>query len=163
MSLPIWTRSPRDSRVGARFARSGLAVAARCLLALPLAIAVPAAEALVLPGCGCSDIAVPGLSVTVVDAASGARICDAIVTATDGSHTETLALFGAGDGCQYFGAYERSGTYAVEASSADGGGRTGSMPNVVVTGGTCHVSTRAVTVTLPAAAASGEETAYDGR
>jgi hypothetical protein len=153
MSLPIWTRSPRDSRIGARFARSGLTVAARCLLALPLAIAVPAAEALVVPGCGCSDVAEPGLSVTVVDAATGARICDAIVTATDGSHTETLAPFGAGDNCQYFGAYERSGTYAVEASS---GGRTGSMPNVVVTGGTCHVSTRAVTVTLPAAAAGGD-------
>ena len=132
--------------MGVRVARSVLRVAVRGLLALPLTMIAPATQVLVLPGCGCSDSLEPGLSVTVVDGAAGTRICDATVMATDGNHVETLAPFGDSATCQYFGLYERGGTYNVEVAS---GGRTVSMTNVAVTSDICHVTTRTLTITLP--------------
>ena len=108
---------------------------------------MPATQVLVLPGAGRSNSLEPGLSVTVVDGGSGARICDATVTATDGNHVETLRSFGDSGTCQYFGVYERGGTYNVEVAS---GARTASMANVDVTSDICHVTTRTLTITLPA-------------
>jgi hypothetical protein len=119
------------------------------LLALPLALFAPSAGVVTLSGCSCDAAAAWGLSVTVMDAATGGRVCDATVTATDGSYSETLTGFGDSSTCEYFGAIERVGTYDVQVAS---GGRTASAANVVVTSGTCHVSRKAVTVTLPAAA-----------
>jgi hypothetical protein len=119
----------------------------RALLALPLTMVAPATGVVMVPGCGCSDEALAGVAVTVLDGATGTPICDATVVITDGNHVETLAPFRDSGPCPYFGAYERSGNYNVEASS---GGRMASM-NVIVTSETCHVTTRTVTLILPSA------------
>jgi len=47
----------------------------------------------------CTAIAVDALVVTVADASSGQRICDARVVAVDGSFREELRPFGAGQEC----------------------------------------------------------------
>jgi hypothetical protein len=41
----------------------------------------------------CPNDVVPAVIVTVVDAASNAQVCDALVTATIGSHAYTLPIF----------------------------------------------------------------------
>lgn len=76
---------------------------------------------------------VPNSSCFWVSPGASWCICDATVSATDGNYAETLTPFGDGGTCQYFGAYDRSGTYAIEASSA---GRTALVTNVVVTSST---------------------------
>ena len=100
-------------------------------------------------GCGCSGIALTGLSVTVVDGATGAAVCDVTVTAQDGDHVETLSEFpAAAGGCTYVGATERTGTYTLTATS---GSRSKVVMNVRVieAGGYCrHVATTPVTITL---------------
>ncbi len=98
-----------------------------------------------LAACGglvksCTMVAASGLNVTVVDDATGQPICDATVTAADGSFTETLEE----TGCSFGGARERPGTYTVSAAKA--GYTTASQSGVVVTADECHV--RPVTVTL---------------
>jgi hypothetical protein len=117
------------------------------LLALSLTAIPPMAGVVALPGCGCSDEARSGLSVTVNDGATGAPICDATVVASDGDYSETLTAFGQGDACQYLGATERAGTYKIAVMS---GGRTASQTGIVISSGVCHVEQRSVTITLPA-------------
>jgi hypothetical protein len=63
------------------------------------------------PGTPCPAMATAALTVTVANAANGQPICDATVTATDGTYSETLRVFG----CTYTGAFERPGTYVVRA------------------------------------------------
>ena len=97
----------------------------------------------------CSDVAVAGLSVVVVDSASGARICDASVSAQLGSKTEPLER-SPGDtspSCAYFGAYEEPGTYVVRAERA---GFITSQRTASVPAGECHVITQQVTFMLTA-------------
>src|SRR5512147_3093745 len=84
----------------------------------------------------CAAYAAAGLGVTVQNAATGQPICDAVVTATDGSHSEQLFE----TGCTFSGAYERPGTYMILAA------RDGFRPadrgpvRVVMGGGECpHV------------------------
>lgn len=59
----------------------------------------------------CPAIALAGLDVSVTSVSSSQPICDATVTAVEGSHSERLAPLG----CRYPGAYERPGTYTVRA------------------------------------------------
>ena len=108
-----------------------------------------AAVVLVLQSCGsqdCSSVALSGLSVRVQDQ-SGAEVCDATVTATDGNHSEVLSGVGTAQDCVFFGAIERPGTYTV---TAEGGGVTGTIPGVKVRSDECHVITEEVTVELGA-------------
>jgi hypothetical protein len=70
-------------------------------------------------GCGqddvsgvCTTIAAAGLSVHVTDAVTAQPLCDATVTAVEGSDTERLVQ----TSCAYYvGAFERPGTYVVRA------------------------------------------------
>jgi hypothetical protein len=87
------------------------------------------------PGLGCTDLYAYGLTVTVKDAATMQPICDATVTATDGSYSETLQAGGLG--CSFVGAGERAGTYTV--SAAKSGYVTAAQNGIVVTADTCHV------------------------
>jgi hypothetical protein len=103
-------------------------------------------------GCGsCAAIALAGLNVTVVDGATGAPICDATVTAQDGTDVETLNAFASTPAaqCSYGGAYERPGTYTLTATA---GSRSKVVTDVSVIGNgddSCsHVATRKVTITL---------------
>ena len=91
-------------------------------------------------GCGCSSIALAGLNVTVVDGATGASVCDVMVTAQDGDHLETLNEFpAAGGGCVYSGAVERPGTYALTATS---GSRSKVVTGVRVSDGSAFCRSR---------------------
>jgi hypothetical protein len=92
----------------------------------------------------CPAVAVVGLIVTVDDAATGAPVCDATVTATDGAYSETLSAFTAG-ACTYQGARERAGTYSITAVQ---GSRTATVDGVTVVSDGCNVVTRQVTITL---------------
>lgn len=106
-----------------------------------------------LGGCGsvsCSADFRYGLVVTVVDGATGARICNASVTATDGAHQETLSPFpppalDGSIGCVYQGAGERAGTYSVDARSD---AREKLVSGVVVGHDQCHVIGRQLTIAL---------------
>jgi len=81
-----------------------------------------------------------GLSVTV---RSGEElVCDATVTATDGSYSETLRL---GSDCTYTGAVARPGTYVVTATA---GAATAMVTGVRVGSDRCHVRAEHVTITL---------------
>lgn len=108
-----------------------------------------AAVVIVLQGCGtqdCSSVALSGLSVRVQDP-SGAQVCDATVTATDGDYSEVLSAGGTAQECLFFGANERPGTYTV---TAEGGGVTGTVPGVKVRSDECHVITEEITIKLGA-------------
>ncbi len=94
----------------------------------------------------CSDIAVAGLTVYVVDQATGDPICDATVLATDGSYTETLQLTSPTSGCFYTGAYERAGTYDLVVSAPNH--QTLTQSAIVVAQAGCHVSGRTLTIEL---------------
>lgn len=133
----------RAARVGLH--GSVLKIGARLLVACPLTL-IASALAVAVQGCGCSDEARAGLSISVIDASTGGRICDATVVATDGSYSETLVAVGGSGSCEYVGATERAGTYDLAVSS---GSRTASATHVVVPNGTCHVTTQMVSVTLP--------------
>jgi hypothetical protein len=94
----------------------------------------------------CTAIASTAIVVTVVDGTSGPRICDATVTAADGSFSEVLRPFPAGTDCTYSGPTERAGTYEIRVS------RQGYLPATVkdvrVTKDECHVIPVKLTVTL---------------
>ncbi len=64
----------------------------------------------------CTAIAVDALVVTVVDSASGQRLCDATVTVIDGAFTQELRPFPAVTECTYSGPTERAGQYEVRVS-----------------------------------------------
>ena len=108
-----------------------------------------AAVVLVLQGCGsqdCNEEALFGLSVRVQDSSS-AEVCDATVTATDGTYSEVLSAGGSAQYCVFFGAVERPGTYTV---TAEQGGVIGTVPGLKVRSDECHVITEEVTVKLGA-------------
>ena len=94
----------------------------------------------------CTTEADAGLVIWVRDARTTAAICDATVEVIDGNYREALAHFPTA--CDYFGAYERTGTYRVEVQ------RTGYLPAIVdgvqvhMNDGSCHVATTPVTVDL---------------
>jgi carboxypeptidase family protein len=74
---------------------------------------------LAMPGCDftCRALCViaVGLDVGVANAATGAPICDATVTAIDGSYSEELQPTTDGRGCRFWGASSRPGIYSVRA------------------------------------------------
>jgi hypothetical protein len=94
----------------------------------------------------CTAIAVDALVVTVVDAATGQRICDAAVVAIDGSFSAELRPFPAAPDCTYSGPTERAGTYEVRASKA--GYETAVQSGVRVTADECHVVPVRITLQL---------------
>jgi hypothetical protein len=95
----------------------------------------------------CTAIAVQAITLTVVDGASGQRICDATVTAVEGSFSEVLPPFpGSATECTYSGPTERAGTYEVRVSRA--GYLPATTSNVRVSRDECHVIPVRLTVTL---------------
>ena len=97
--------------------------------------------------CGhdCKAYAAAGLVVTV-RAASGAPVCDATVTAIDGSYSEVLQPNGGDPSrCNYVGAYERKGTYELRATVGDA---TTTVASVHVGVNECHVIPARSTITL---------------
>jgi len=112
------------------------------------AVLVPLTGA-TLSGCclGRNGAGYAGLVVTVTDGPGGARICDATVTARDGSYSTVLQAFASQPDCKYEGAYERPGTYDIEVVS---GTRSRTVDNVrVTTEGACEaLQTQHLTVVL---------------
>jgi hypothetical protein len=94
----------------------------------------------------CTAIAVDALVITVMDGATGQRICDATVTAVEGSFSEVLRPFPAATECTYSGPTERAGVYEVRVAKAGFAPTTTS--NVRVTRDECHVIPVRLTVTL---------------
>jgi hypothetical protein len=92
----------------------------------------------------CPDQASPGVAVTVLNA-SGIRVCDAVVTATDGEYSTRLQAGPRGVSCRYFGAYDRPGDYTVHVRL---GYFTKTASNIVVSRPSvdCPVGTQDVTV-----------------
>jgi hypothetical protein len=93
----------------------------------------------------CTAHAAAGLGVAVTNAATGQPICDANVTAVEGTYSERLFEVS----CSFTGAYERPGVYVIRAT------RAGFLPyevgsvRVVMGGGQCpHVEQTRVTVSL---------------
>lgn len=83
-----------------------------------------------------------GLNVKV-QSSDGTPICDAVVTASEGSYQETLNSFG---DCSYAGAGERAGTYTVRASKS--GFQIAEQTGIEVEEDECHVIGESVTLTL---------------
>jgi hypothetical protein len=94
----------------------------------------------------CTAIAVDALVITVVDASSGQRICDAKVVAIDASFNEDLRPFGSGQDCTYSGPTERAGVYEIRATRV--GYETGTLSGVRVTRDECHVIPVRVTIQM---------------
>jgi hypothetical protein len=94
----------------------------------------------------CTAIAVSSLNVTVRDAATSARICDAGVTAVLGGTTFELRRSGSAEACTYAGPEERAGVFEVRVT------RDGYAPavvsNVQVGADVCHVIPVQLTVDL---------------
>lgn len=93
----------------------------------------------------CTTEADSSFVVHVEDATTAAAICDATVTADNGSQTWALETYGGPPDCSYTGVYEQAGTFQI-AVSKPGYQQTGTT--VVVKKGTCHVITKDVTVKL---------------
>jgi hypothetical protein len=85
----------------------------------------------------CTAIGVQALTVGVTDGATGARICDASVTAVDGAFRAELMMFGSASGCTYSGPTERAGGYQVTVTRA--GYQAAVRRDVVVAADECHV------------------------
>jgi hypothetical protein len=114
-------------------------------LLLAAALAAGGCEPSMPVGTICTAIAVDALTVTVIDRATGARLCDATVVATDGAFREPLRPHGAGT-CTYSGPTERPGRYDVEASAP--GYTPAVQRDVRVTADECHVIPMALTILL---------------
>ena len=91
----------------------------------------------------CTAIAVSALNVTVRDAANGAPVCDAAVTALQGDARFDLRQTG---DCRYAGAEERDGVFEVRANRAGYG--PAFVAGIRVGRDECHVIPVAVTVDL---------------
>jgi hypothetical protein len=118
---------------------------AKILLALAVTIVAPACDE---GAPGCTPNVVAGLSVTVQDDETGLGICDAIVTARDGAHSEVLSA-SLPPSCRYSGAIEREGVYTVRVERAGYISKTVSNLVVESSGGDCpHVRTVPVTIRL---------------
>lgn len=102
-------------------------------------------------GLACTEEARSSVDVTVVDAMGMAQK-DALVTfSVDGAadeEAECISLSGGGAGpCDsWVAGYERSGSFTIKASSADG--TKHAQKTVTVAADECHVITQIVTLTL---------------
>lgn len=90
-----------------RFGKSVSAAAGPLFALLPLLSACGGDDP---GGVACPAIAAASLGVTVLDAVSSARICDATVTANDGTTSYSLMAGGDTSNCTYVGPFERAGT-----------------------------------------------------
>ena len=94
----------------------------------------------------CPPYIAAGLNVSVANDQSNDPICDALVTARDGSYSETLMPAGT---CRYVGAIERAGTYSVLAERTGFAAALTPDLKVVSSGGDCpHVRTVDVAIRL---------------
>ena len=93
-------------------------------------------------GIACTMEARSAFAVTVLDAATGARVSGATVRVTDGSFSENLTEY---DGV-YSGAHERSGTFTVVVSAPDY--QQWQRAGVEVERDECHVITEEVEARL---------------
>ena len=116
----------------------------KSITVLATAVVVVACASLTFPR-SCTDIAVAGISLAVVDSITGAqRLSGATVRARDGSFVDSMVfrddttLFQSGDAGAAL-ALERAGTYAVSVSHA--GYRDWTASNVRVRDDGCHVRT----------------------
>jgi hypothetical protein len=107
-----------------------------------------------MPSCqSCTEEATAAVNVKVVDEATRQPICDATVTVTEGSYSETLSA----SLCGYSGAWERAGTYRITIFHPDYLPRT--IDGVRVTKDDCdHVIGQVLTVELTA----GKPECYPG-
>lgn len=99
---------------------------------------------------GCTADFRHGLVVTVLDASTGSRICNARVTASDGAYQEVLTtspqtIPDGGIDCAYQGAGERAGTYSVDARLD---ARETMVSGIIVDRDQCHVIRRQVSIRL---------------
>ena len=93
----------------------------------------------------CTAVATAGLSVSVTNAATAGAICDATVTASDGSSSEVLILAS----CTFVGAFERPGTYVVRVEHSGFVAKEINQVTVVMGTGTCpHVQEVRLAVSL---------------
>ena len=112
----------------------------RCALVLGVLATVSACSE--SRDCSYTDAGIAfGLSVTVRNGNN--LVCDATVTATDGSYSETLRR--QNSDCSYAGAAERPGTYSVTATA---GSTTATVTGVRVGSDRCHVGLEVVTIQL---------------
>ncbi len=86
------------------------------------------------------------VDVAVVDANSGASICDAVVTVTDGAYVEQATVYGQAPSCEYLAGAERPGTYNIHV--AHPGYAPSDVNGVVANGFDCGVYGQSVTVRL---------------
>ena len=119
---------------------------------------------LAMPGCRCRTpfcgepcfalcVIAVGLDVGVANAATGAPICDATVSATDGSYSEELQATTDARGCRFRGAFSRPGVYSVRAERQGFLPMTLSRVTVVAGKGDCcpGIETAHVEIRLPPA------------
>jgi hypothetical protein len=85
----------------------------KLLLLLCLAAAGLGCDHEAAPGGACPAIAQAGLDVGVAIDQTAEAVCDAAVTATDGSYAERLIT----TSCRYVGAFERPGTYVLRVEA----------------------------------------------
>lgn len=94
----------------------------------------------------CTEEFVPGLIVTVKDAASGSILKEGVtVMATDGNFTEELEVISQ-NSSDFYGAFERKGNYILTASKE--GYKTYTSGVIQVNADRCHVFTEKVTIAL---------------
>ncbi|HNN93371.1 MAG TPA: carboxypeptidase-like regulatory domain-containing protein [Pseudomonadota bacterium] len=101
------------------------------------------------PGGACPAIAAANFNVVVLDKASGKRICDATVEATDSATSEKVKLdvFGSSTDCAYSGGfYERPGTFSLSVSKTGYTAQT--QTGIKVEKGVCNVVSAQVTFSL---------------
>ena len=115
-------------------------------LLLPLAAVVACDQVSEPDPVLCTAIAVSSLNVTVRDAATAQRVCDAAVTAVLAGTTYELRRAGSAEACTYAGPEERAGAFEVRVSRA--GYAPAVVSNVQVTADVCHVIPVSLTVDL---------------
>jgi hypothetical protein len=100
----------------------------------------------------CTQEARDGLGVRV-RTVDGKKVCEALVTVTDGQYSETLERFDAGASiilerfaCFYSGLEERPGDYHIVVTAP--GFRPAEVDHLVVGRDACHVIPRSVTVVM---------------
>ena len=101
------------------------------------------------PGGACPAIAAANFNVVVLDKASGKRICDATVEATDNATSEkvTLGAYGSSTDCGYSGGfYDRPGTFSIAVSKTGYIAQT--QTGIKVEKGVCNVVSAQVTFSL---------------
>ena len=100
------------------------------------------------PGVVCTAIAVSSLNVTVRDASTGGRVCDARVVAVhqDGERHDLMAFPSDPQLCAYAGPWERAGVFEVRVSRD--GYETATVAGVRVGADQCHVIPVSLTLDL---------------